>query len=408
MPGRLRDVRDDVRADALPARDLRGDAVVLAVLAEVGAPREADDHDVDGIPGRGDAELAVAVERDRPEVAGGEPVGRDRPRAPRNGARRPSTGDPCTAPSPSSRDVRGGRAGGRRPGPSACRSSGSPRTRRSRSSARATRRGSSRPPSRRARRSSRSSRSLASRSALLFVRTNRRNAPRRRPADAPGRAARARTGRFRPCAARTRRPPTRAGAGRARVPSAPRRPSVAETERPRPVRNPVASSTSRALATRAESASSARATLRGIDAPVARDEREHRSLVAHEDERLHDLVELAAGGVGCVRAVGVPSGNSWMRASAPESRRNEDTRSTGSGQAPTTPVKPTFAGSVDVGDEPEARPLAVRRVARIAGRRSRSSTLALNAQRTARAAVPASPHGDTASAMPAKNRIPPE
>src|ERR671918_2426664 len=38
-PCRLRDVRDDVRADALPARDLRGDPEVLAVLTEVRAPR---------------------------------------------------------------------------------------------------------------------------------------------------------------------------------------------------------------------------------------------------------------------------------------------------------------------------------------------------------------------------------
>ncbi len=68
-PGRLRHVRDDVRPDALPARDLRRDSEALAVLAEVRAPREADDHDVDGVADRRDAELAVAVERKRPQVA---------------------------------------------------------------------------------------------------------------------------------------------------------------------------------------------------------------------------------------------------------------------------------------------------------------------------------------------------
>ena len=76
-PRRLRDVRDDVRADALPARDLRGDALRLAVLTEIRAPREADDHDVDRVSHGRHAELAVAVERKRPEVAGRDPVDRD-------------------------------------------------------------------------------------------------------------------------------------------------------------------------------------------------------------------------------------------------------------------------------------------------------------------------------------------
>ena len=43
--------------------------VLLAVLAEVGAPRPAHDHDVDRVRPRVDAELAVAVEGDRAEVA---------------------------------------------------------------------------------------------------------------------------------------------------------------------------------------------------------------------------------------------------------------------------------------------------------------------------------------------------
>ena len=76
-PGRLRDVRDHVRAHSLPARDHRGDSRLLTVLAEIGAPGEADDDDVDGIAGRRDAELAVAVERDRPHVAGRQAVRRD-------------------------------------------------------------------------------------------------------------------------------------------------------------------------------------------------------------------------------------------------------------------------------------------------------------------------------------------
>ena len=66
---------------------------------------------------------------------------------------------------------------------------------------------------------------------------------------------------------------------------------------------------------------------------VAGDERDDRPAVADEHERLHDLVELAADGRRGSAAVGVPSANSSMRASAPASRRKEDTRSTGSGQA---------------------------------------------------------------------------
>ena len=55
-----------------------------------------------------------------------------------------------------------------------------------------------------------------------------------------------------------------------------------------------------------------------VGAPVARDEREHRAAVADEDERLDDLAELAADGAAAAScAVGVPSGNSSMRASAP-------------------------------------------------------------------------------------------
>jgi hypothetical protein len=67
--GRLRDVRDDVRRDALPRRDLGADAEPQALLAEVRAPRPAHDHRLDRVRARGDAQLAVAVERDRADVA---------------------------------------------------------------------------------------------------------------------------------------------------------------------------------------------------------------------------------------------------------------------------------------------------------------------------------------------------
>ena len=75
--GRLRDVRDDVRADALPARDLGADPVPLALFAEIRAPGPRHDRDVDGVPHRRHAELAVADEGDRPQVAGRQLVGAD-------------------------------------------------------------------------------------------------------------------------------------------------------------------------------------------------------------------------------------------------------------------------------------------------------------------------------------------
>src|SRR5439155_1130052 len=68
-PGRLGDVRDHVRRDALPRGDLRGDAAPQPLLAEVRAPRPAHDHGLDGVVARGDTQLAEAVERDRAHVA---------------------------------------------------------------------------------------------------------------------------------------------------------------------------------------------------------------------------------------------------------------------------------------------------------------------------------------------------
>ena len=76
-PGRLGDVRDRVRADALPGRDHRADAVRLVVVAEVVAPRPAHDHHVDGVALGVHAQLAVAVERERAHVALRQPVAAD-------------------------------------------------------------------------------------------------------------------------------------------------------------------------------------------------------------------------------------------------------------------------------------------------------------------------------------------
>src|SRR6187551_1549871 len=60
-------------------------------------------------------------------------------------------------------------------------------------------------------------------------------------------------------------------------------------------------------------------------------------------------------------AVCVPSGNCCTRASAPESRRNAETRSTGSGSSCVT------SESVHERDEPVSRPVAVARIAGVAG-----------------------------------------
>src|SRR5918996_1284570 len=76
-PGRLRDVRDRVRPDPLPRGDLRAHAALEGVLAEICPPRPADDADVDRVGARVDAELAVAVEGERAQVALGQPVRRD-------------------------------------------------------------------------------------------------------------------------------------------------------------------------------------------------------------------------------------------------------------------------------------------------------------------------------------------
>ncbi len=162
--GRLRDVRDDVRPDALPARDLGADAVLHPVLAEVRAPRPRHDRDVDGIALRRDAELAVAEERDRTEVTRRQLVGADHDPTPPCAAPRRSTASPCRAAARTAAAARGGRRAGRRTCRGPSRRRGFLRTRPSRSAGRASQHERSRRPSRRARRSSKSSSFRASRS----------------------------------------------------------------------------------------------------------------------------------------------------------------------------------------------------------------------------------------------------
>ena len=134
------------------------DAVLQPVVAEVGAPRPAHDHDLDRIVARRDAELAVTVERDRAQVARRQAVRADELHADVaqlvDRVRQLHVEELRGVV----RGARGDRGAGTPPGPAACRSSGCLRRLRSRSAVRASRRGSSRRPSRSARRSSRSSR----------------------------------------------------------------------------------------------------------------------------------------------------------------------------------------------------------------------------------------------------------
>ena len=61
---------------------------------------------------------------------------------------------------------------------------------------------------------------------------------------------------------------------------------------------PVAAMTSGGRATRTSVAPAATADLGRIGAPVAGHERQHRPVLGDEDERLHDLVEIAADRLG--------------------------------------------------------------------------------------------------------------
>ena len=71
-------VRDQaVAGDRPPGGDLGPDPVLLAVLAEVGAPRPDGDDHLDRGALRVEAHLAVAAERERADVAGAQPVAAD-------------------------------------------------------------------------------------------------------------------------------------------------------------------------------------------------------------------------------------------------------------------------------------------------------------------------------------------
>ena len=183
--------------DALPARDLGADPVLQAVLAEVGAPRPAHDHDVDGVPHRRHAELAVAEERDRAQVALGQAVRGDQLVAglPQllGRERQFHVQQPRRVVEALEVVARAGRP--RCPWES--RRRGCPRRRPSRSAARVRRRGSARRPSRRARRSSRSSRSRAF--SDLLLQADVRGPRRRRPSDVPGKGGAARSATATPC-----------------------------------------------------------------------------------------------------------------------------------------------------------------------------------------------------------------
>ena len=66
-----------VGRDAPPRGDLGADAVLLALVAEVGAPLPDGDRDVDRALEREQAHRAVAAEGERADVAGAQPVAGD-------------------------------------------------------------------------------------------------------------------------------------------------------------------------------------------------------------------------------------------------------------------------------------------------------------------------------------------
>src|ERR1044072_123745 len=89
------DVGNHVGPDPLPAGDLGADPGLQALFPEVGAPRPAHDHDVDGGSDRRDTELAVPEERARPPGARGRPWGTPSPGIPSAPApRSPATESP--------------------------------------------------------------------------------------------------------------------------------------------------------------------------------------------------------------------------------------------------------------------------------------------------------------------------
>src|SRR4029079_4133556 len=125
--------------------------------------------------------------------------------------------------------------------------------------------------------------------------------------------------------------------------------------------NPVASSPSSGFATRAESASTSWAI---FPASPRRSPGTSATTARPSQTKTSDLTIWASShptASAASWAVCVPSGNSWMRASAPDSRRYAETRSTASGSASAIPE------SVHEREEPVARALAVARVAGVAG-----------------------------------------
>ena len=95
---------------------------------------------------------------------------------------------------------------------------------------------------------------------------------------------------------------------------------------------PVASSTSAAPATRRLRAPVNARDLLRIGATVSRHQHEHRPAVAVEEQRLDDRLSSQPTARAASSAVGVPSANSSIRASAPASRSALLTLATGSGQ----------------------------------------------------------------------------
>ena len=101
-----------------------------------------------------------------------------------------------------------------------------------------------------------------------------------------------------------------------------RRPRGAGTARPRPARTRSRRAPRAACATRTLARTRRRGDLRLVGAPVARDERERRRSPSHDEhDRLDDLARARSRSPAPPpRAVGVPSGNSWIVASTAAAR----------------------------------------------------------------------------------------
>ena len=104
-----------------------------------------------------------------------------------------------------------------------------------------------------------------------------------------------------------------------------------------PGSKPVAACTSSAFATRTRSVPAARATFAGSArrSPGTSATTAPPSLTKTSVFTIWSSAQPTAAAASA--AVGVPAENSSMRASAPASRRKEDTRCTGAGHAATTP-----------------------------------------------------------------------